>query len=292
MKILYLSYERGLELTKHGHQIMHVDAETLADGISTTLNYQNKLEEIKVFKPELILEREFNDEKAIFNSFYSWAKKNLPYTKRVWWGIDTHIAYSRHKEYAKNFDKVFYAVSKYAQELGGLWLPLCYPGRTDSIVPNYSPVKFDISFVGRWNPEWFPERTAFINGLREVYGDKFHAVTDYLNMFSIIRHSKVSVNYAIKDDLNFRVFEVLGLGTELVTNDVPDLHKIEGLISRLIAFDGFQGATLGIDGILSNSVGFTHNTFANQLWIRKHHTLLNRHLAILEMLRTGEQLSF
>jgi spore maturation protein CgeB len=290
MKILYLSYERGLELEQNGHLVMYQDAFTLGDEQLSTET--PALQYIKNFSPELIIEREFNDGKAVYSKFYAWAKKNLPDAKRAWWAIDTHVSYERHKEYAKNFDAVFYAISKYAKELGGYWLPLAYPGRSDSIRRNYGSIAFDISFVGRWNPQWFPKRTALINGLRERYGNRFYAVTDYNNAMTILRQSKVSVNHSINDDMNFRVWEILASGAELVTDDVPDLYKIEGLVERISIYFNIATAPVYIDGILQNSPLFTHNSLQNQVWVKMHHCLVHRHMAMLKMLETGVQLEF
>lgn len=294
MKILYLSYERGIELAERGHSIMYGDAAKIGDAAVEPV--YDELQRIKTFEPDLIIEREFNDGKANFNLFYKWAKQTLPHTKRVAWLIDTHISRDRHYEYAKNFDAVFLAVSRFVKEFRTIaptyWLPLCYPYRSDSIQPNYRPPQFEVSFVGRWNPQWFPKRTALINGLRQYYGDRFYAVTDYEKMLSIVKGSRISVNHSIADDMNFRVWEVLGSGTELVTDDVPDLHKVEGLNKRLSFYLDIAQAPFLIDRLLANDPQYTHNTIENQTWVKKQHCLVHRHLAILDMLHENRQLPF
>lgn len=296
MRIVYLSYERGLELAEKGHGIMHVDANTIEEqGLEETVKA------ICAFEPNLILEREFNDVKAIYTALHEKLKAECPKAIRAMWFIDTHVSHDRHLEYAKNFDVVFLAISKFVpkfKELLGeeraFWLPLCWPYRSDAIHRNYSLIDCPVSFVGRWKEleKWFPERAWYIGKLKERLGPNFYAVTDYQNMLSIVKRSKVSFNYCIAGDLNFRVFEVLGCGTELVTNDVPDLHKIHGLAEKLTIYKDIDDLLEYIYRLLGNDPTVSHNTLQTQQWVKERHCLVNRHLQLLDMVEGRGQISF
>jgi len=336
MKIVYLSYERGIEFgditcrnckrrvysTKTGyvhvhnqdvfcdakkrvkvmpdqkHEIMYVDVNTVdKDG------YDETLRKVLEFQPDLLLEREFNDGRAEYAQFIADVGMKSSFAghpvKTAVWLIDTHVSHARHKDYMQLFDYVFLAVSKFVPEFKKLhgddkvyWLPLCFPYRSDTINRNYFPITRPISFVGRWNKQWFPRRTYYINRLKKMFGGRFTAMTDYDNMFSIIKRSRISFNCSINKDLNFRVWESLGAGVELITDDVPDLHKVEGLAPRVSIYTNFDHIKDYVVGIISNDPKYTHNTLQNQDWVKKNHCLVHRHKAILQMIESGQQVKF
>lgn len=272
MKILALTYERDWDLPEH--EVLYLDRNDIEQK-----GWADAFARIMVFKPDLIVEREFNDGKAIYDPIYR-AFAQVP---KAWWWIDSHISFDARKDYARNFDYLFLAVSRNVKPLKQYlghdrvhWLPLCWPYQANAITPNTETKEYDISFVGRWNREWFPQRTEYIERLKARYGDRFHAVTDYQNMLSIVRRSKVSFNCAIQDDLNFRVFEVLGCGTQLVTNLVDDLFKVEGLAGRVVYYQSFDDLVHLIDLILEGNPNFTRDTVDNQQWVKSNHCLCHR----------------
>lgn len=297
MRILYLSYERGIDLEDYTlpnggrvrHQVMYTDIKEIEnEGLETVLEW------IKEFNPELIIEREFNDGKAIFTEIL----KSFPEVKKAVWLIDTHCSWERHKEYAKLFNYVFLAISNFVdpvkKEVGHdkvYWLPLCYPLRTDTINPNYNEVKYQISFVGRFGKS-HPVRTLYLNALSERYGDDFFCVTDYERANTILKRSKVSFNYSLNDDLNFRVWEVLGAGTELITDNVTDLHKVKGLEHRVHVFKDIDEMVEVTDRILADDPSTTKNALDNQRWVQSKHCLIHRHLAMLDMIKFGQQYEY
>jgi spore maturation protein CgeB len=286
MKILYLSYENQIDLEKE-HDVFYLNRFKMND-----MDWRRAVDE---FDPELVLEREFNDGMAVYTDVYEWMRANHPHCRLAVWLIDTHVSYERHLEYAKHFDYIFIAISSYVyqfREVFGdkvFWLPVCYPYPRDEIRRNYGPIIRDIVFVGNVDniKKWFPERSEHIEFLRDHYKDKFYAVTDYDNMKEIIRTAKVSFNYCIRDDMNFRVFETLGLGTELVTNDVSDLHKILGLTDRISIYRDKSDLVRIIDGILDNSS--TTDTLEAQEWVKARHTYHHRCKSMLKMMATNQQ---
>lgn len=274
MRILALTYERDWELEADGHEILYIDRNEI-----DRRGWPSVLADISSFAPELIIEREFNDGRAIYDIIY----RHFAEIPKAWWWIDSHIAYEGRKDYAKNFDYVFLAVSRNVEPLKAYLghdrvyhLPLCWPYRSDLISLDDPPKDYPISFVGRWKEiaRWFPERQDYVDKLQDHYGDRFHAVTDYEHMLSILRRSQVSFNYAIRNDLNFRFFEVLGCGAQLVTNPVSDLFQIDGLEQRLSLYRNFSDLTAQIDDLLSGKT--KHDTQDNRRWIQQHHCLVHR----------------
>lgn len=355
MRILYISYERGLEIAdafcyhckklvhknpqglwlhtysgkvkckdpeagqmykvasprRPAHEVMYLEPDDIYSPIerdqkgdvvlSVDTVWATAQEAIIAFQPDIVIEREFNDGKAHYEHLYKWLKAYMPKVPRVWWAIDTHVGYDRHMEYAKNFTQVFCAISMFQGDFekivgkgNAYWLPLCFPRRRDSIHRNYHEIKYDVSFIGRWNKQWFPERTAMIEFMQDAYGERFWAETNYQTVESLVKRSRVSMNCSIGMDLNFRTFEVMAMGTELVTNDVPDLHKIKTLTERVAIFDGRYPNTIPhvLDPILANAPIATHDTLDNQEWIKENHCLVHRHNALLEMLETHKQKEF
>lgn len=294
MRIIALTYERGWELEKD-HDIFYADI----NGISE-LGWDEAAKRLLEFEPDIVIEREFNDGKALYMPLLYRLKKAKPDLIITKWFIDTHLQKRLHQMYAGVVDVGFFALSRCADEFedymgegNAFWLPLCYPYRSDTINKNYNEIKYPLSFVGRWGKTLgFMERTDYIHKLHKMYGSKFHSVTDYDNMLSIIKRSKVTFNHSIGDDLNFRVFEALGCGTELVTNDVPDLHKVKGLTDYLTIYSGSGGLYAAIEAIWADDPAFTHNMLKAQDFIKEKHTMKNRLNSILEMVESRQQQEF
>lgn len=294
MRILALTYERSWEIEKD-HSIMYADIKGIEE-----IGWKAALEQVLKFNPDIVIEREFNDGKALYMPLLYELKKAKPDVIRAKWFIDTHLQKKLHLLYSNAIDIGFFAVSKYVEEfkqyLGedkAFWLPLCYPYRSDSIVTNYQPIKHEISFVGRWGKNLgFLERTDLIHLLKTHYGKRFHSVTDYKNMLTILKQSKVTFNCSIGKELNFRVFEALGCGTELVTDDVEDIYKINGLTDYLWTYQNKKELYDFIDGILRNDKYYTHNQLQAQKFIKNKHCMVNRLESIINMIEKREQEEF
>jgi hypothetical protein len=295
MKILYLSSERNIDLAKK-HEIMYLDHTFKVDGEFPKEIYDQILE----FKPEILLEREFNNGMAKYPDIVSFVNTNFPECKKAIWLIDSHCNLQWHLDYSPLFDYVFIAVSKFQPVIAGhlktigskakcFWLPLCYPYSKDRIKRNKSHVPFDIVFVGRWG-RWFDERTRLLDLLKEQYGDRFFNITDYANMEEYLRQGIISFNRSILGDMNFRVFETLANGVELVTDDVPDLHLINGLVDRINIYHNDQELLDMCDDILDGKL--ENDVIRSQIWIQNHHCLIHRHNEILKMIATGKQVKY
>jgi hypothetical protein len=277
MQILNLSYWHWPDLP--GHKTMHRDID---DVIKENWNWKKLITEVGEFQPDIIIEREGNNGIALYEPLY----RAFPNVPKAWWYIDSHVNYTERIEYAKLFDQLFVAVSvnipRIKQAVGHdrvYWLPLCWPTTRDKIALNYTTKDIDISFVCRWGSAFFKDRNECIDRLKKEYGNGFLAVTDYTNMDSIVRRSRVSINYPIKDDLNFRVFEVLGNGTELVTKVTPDLQLLPGLLERTSYFVTLDEMVEQIDSVLYGKT--KHDMEEVQSFVRLNHSVEDRYSAII-----------
>lgn len=289
MRIAYLSYQRNLDVP--GHKTWYTDIDEIEKR-----GWDPVFEDLVAFRPDIVIEREFNDGRALYMTIMSRLKERLPSVVRAKWFIDSHVAYNLHKMYCSVVDVGFFAIHKYAVEFKHLlgkynafWLPLCYPDLPQTITSNYHPIDHEIVFVGRWNPTWFSRRTHFIDALRKRYGDRFFATTDYDNYRSILKRAKVSFNCSISGDLNFRVFETLGCGTELLTDEVEDLDRITGLRERLHTYKTEDDFFPLIDQLLADDPRVTNNMLEAQRWIKERHTITHRMEELLEMVRERRQ---
>jgi len=298
MNILYLSLERNIEL-ENKHKVMYLDYTSRKDKLRGDFP-QKIYKQILEFKPDVLIEREFNDGLSKYVGILSFVKKELPLCKRSVWLIDTHVQLQWHLDYSPLFDYIFVAISKYRPIIASnlrtmgsssqvFWLPLCYPCRRDKIKRNKSRVPFDIVFVGRWG-EWFGRRNELIKALTKKYKDRFFPITDYANMEDYIRQGVISFNCSYADDMNFRVFETMANGVELVTNDVPDLHLIEGLAERINIYKTDKELFKLCDKILAGKR--ENDVIRSQIWIQNHHCTIHRHKEMLKMMREGEQVKY
>lgn len=274
MRILNLSYQSIPVLPEHNVLTMDVRH---AKGVG----WGQFIAEAKDFKPDLIIEREWNDEIAMYEPLY----KAMPGTTKAWWWIDAHINYDRRKNYAKNFDHLFFAVSRFADVASSQgfkkvsWLPLCCPWESSSCPPAIEQKDLDITFICRIEPKiYWTKRIACIDYLKEYFGSKFH-FENTSNMISIVSRSRVSMNNAISDDLNFRVFEVLGCGTELVTDAVPDVYKVPGLISRVSIYRDLPEMVDKVQRVLDGRL--KHDMVEAREWIIKNHCLEHRYRQLI-----------
>lgn len=254
------------------------------------------LQEVAEFNPDFLIEREFNDGVSKYPEFVLWVKNNIPTCKRAVWLIDNHCNFDWHFQYSVLFDFCFVAISSFKPILARkvpnarvFWLPLCYPFNKKKIKRNKGKVDYSVTFVGRWGG-FFKERTRLIELLKARYGEEFFCITDYANMEENLRRGVVSFNCSLSYDMNFRVWETLANGLELVTNDVPDLHLIKGLEERINIYRSDEELFELIDAILEGRL--ENDVQKNQIWVQNHHTLLNRHRAMLEMMITNKQMEF
>ena len=274
MRILHLSYIHDPQMAPH--EVRHEDITTIQ-----RVGWPAFIESVRDWKPDLIIEREWNDEKARYEPLY----QALPDVKKAWWWIDAHVNYPRMINwYAKYFDYLFLAVSRYVEparvehpDKYVCWLPNCWAH--GELIPNTFPKDYEISFVCRWTPEvYFGKRIACINKLKQHYGDRVYVVNSG-DMLNIVRRSKVSLNNCFDNDLNFRYFEVLGCGTELVCDPCDDLYKTPGMTQRVSIYQDLDDMIRVIDSVLDGRI--KHDMTEVQEWLRMFHTVESRYNTML-----------
>lgn len=135
--------------------------------------------------------------------------------------VDAHI-HSWHPVYAQAFDLCSVSLKDTIPSFreGRLtgdairWLP---PWAQNNMVPRDMDKKWDLLFVGTVNPETTPVRHSFLEALKERF-DGLHVTSgDFRELFP---QARIVLNFCERGDLNFRVFEALGIGACLLTPDV------------------------------------------------------------------------
>lgn len=278
MKILWLGYEKYL-----GIEFMHSCFKMSIDNY----NEQYALN----FKPDIIIEREYNDGKSDFTDKVLFLKEKFPKTKTAVWLIDTHVRHDYHLEKAKNYDYVFLAISRYINEFKKInkntfYLPLCFPKAKKPLLSK--KINKTIGFVGRWNLEGFEKRTELLNTVYKIYPDLCHFIVDYETPYQSMSSCYIMLNYSIGEELNFRVFEALACGNILITNDVEDIYKIKDLKNYIYTFKDIDEALNIIRDVLEKR---PDNSKAKE-FVYKNHMLYHRVLAILKMIDEKKQILF
>ena len=251
------------------------------------LNKNNfSIDKVINFNPDIVIEREFNATGLDWSNEIILIKKSLPNVRTATWLIDTHVREPFHKEYCKLFDYAFFAISRFMDRIDHprkFWLPVCHTSMFLLEFPKKRP--YHIGFVGRFSGKFLEERSEFMFMLKDIFPD-FHLITDYGTVYQTMSKIEYMVNLSYDGDMNFRTFESLACGCGLITNDVPDLHKITGLDERITIFDSFDSC---VDAI-KNKVGVTQTD--NSKWVMEKHTLGNRFDSIINMIQTGKQEEF
>ena len=141
---------------------------------------------------------------------------NIP---SVFYSVDAHHHFSWHKHFAQLFDCVLVAQRDFVSSFcevnpNSFWFPLWAPY-------DYEPVaekSIEASFRGNLDPKWHPKRAEFFRKLSKLAPVN----AENAGYSDIYTRSKIVVNEAVKDDLNFRVFEAMMCGALLITPDVPN----------------------------------------------------------------------
>lgn len=131
--------------------------------------------------------------------------------RKVFYSIDTHHHHGWHELFATLFDGVLVAQKKFVELFSPprWWFP---PWAPLSIGPSDTrPI--DVCFRGNLDPKLHPRRAAFFERLGRLVPGNF-AGGDYTEAYP---RSKIVVNQAVNEDLNFRVFEAMMCGALLVT---------------------------------------------------------------------------
>ena len=145
----------------------------------------------------------------------------------IYWASDTHLGYEYRLSKAREFTHVFCHQKRAVEEFhcdgvrNAIWMPhafepKAYPKKL--CIPNY-----DVCFVGHINSQ---NRIDFLDEMFKAFPNFFFGKRLFEDAADIFSRSKITLNVSIKDDLNMRVFETLGSGNFLLTNDIPTIHEV------------------------------------------------------------------
>lgn len=144
------------------------------------------------------------------------------------WVIDTHMNSPWCLEKASHFDYVFAAQQDGARDLhnAGIstaqWLPLACDPEIHRPFP--SEKQWDFSFVGNLIGQ---DRCELLETLAAKYPTHFIGQKYFEEMAQIYSASRLIFNRSVKNDINMRVFEALGCGGLLITNNLADNGQLE-----------------------------------------------------------------
>lgn len=174
--------------------------------VGRTVNYQVVKAQLGDWKPDLVLT----------------ADAGIYWTNKPSDGVVAHIATDPHVldySWPRSYSDKFFNMQKCYSVEGDIWLPYAYDPTVfhsgTERVPDY-----DACLVGM--P--YPQRIEWVEALRRK-GMKvsFENGPIFDEARDLYERSKIGLNWSSLNDLNARVFEVMGMGLPLVTNRVPDL---------------------------------------------------------------------
>ena len=135
--------------------------------------------------------------------------------------IDTHLPgpLRKMRRVAPRYDVLFCAQWEALRWFPrAVWVPAaCDPELHGGAGPQTR--RFDVGFVGT---EGGLPRKLYLQEIRERYPRSFIGHAPHTQMSGIYRASRLVFNYAIRNDINMRVFEALGAGRLLLTNAIRD----------------------------------------------------------------------
>ena len=161
-----------------------------------------------------------------FFSLASMARSSVGRPLIVQWLVDLHCD-SQHYEPITPWVDICVHASRGPMELYKQKFPekkhIWVPNGVDSrLFYDWSLTKaLDLTFVGSVNNKRYEYLFKLTNDLGLQYFFKRG-----IQMISLISRSKIHFNQCIGDDLNYRIFETIGLGTCLCTNWHPDLYEL------------------------------------------------------------------
>ena len=194
---------------------------------------------------------------------------------KVFWSIDSHCMLHKHTAMAKRsrFDIHLNSTAQYLDHFRKYsdvveWFPNAYP--SDLIAPRDN-VSFthDVGFCGsliRDRQRWLA-RIARL-GL-PVHTDIFVLGNA---MVEAIASYRIGLNKSIADDLNFRIFETLGCGTFLLTNEVDHLSTLFTPGVHLVTYSSPKDLVMKAKHYLSHTAERTAIATAGHAHAAQHHT--------------------
>jgi spore maturation protein CgeB len=205
---------------------------------------------------------------------------------KVFWSIDSHCnpIGNVHTSKKHNVDIVLNSIESdqiLFENKKTFYFPNAYP--SDLIFPNKGyEKKYMIGFCG--TP--FGEREDLINIIEsktsiEVKKD-FWVLGD--DMVKSINSYKLHLNKTIKNDINYRVFETLGVNTCLLTNKVENLNNFFVDMEDLVMYETYDELIDKINFLIKNENKINEISNSGYNKVVKNHTYDNRALEFIKII--------
>lgn len=145
----------------------------------------------------------------------------------IYWASDTHLGYEYRLNCARQADIVFCAQKKAvdafkSEKVNATWLPHAIEPEAYPKL-NLASKKYDVCFVGHVNSG---NRIDALDKVFKAFPNFYYGQQLFENAARKYAESRVVFNISMNDDLNMRVFEVLGSGSLLVTDKVNSIDEL------------------------------------------------------------------
>jgi len=204
----------------------------------------------------------------------------------MYWTSDTHLGYDYRLKKAREFDHVFCMQKRAAEEFkrdgikNPIWIPHAFEPKA---YPKLEIIKrYDVCFVGHANCK---SRIDFLDRMFKEFPNFFFGKRLFEQAAKAFCESKIVLNTSIKDDLNMRVFETLGTGSFLLTNNIPTIHELFKDGKHLVTYENTEDAVEKARYYLKNDSARDKIAKAGYEEVINKHTYKHRVEAMLKNVR-------
>jgi len=210
-----------------------------------------------------------------------------------WWIADTHLPkpYKKIKNKVKNYDFVFCMQKEGCKKLfkdtgkKTFWVPWA----TDEVPSEFSfpqeeNKKWDICFIGTDGK--YSLRKVMLEILRINYKNIYIGRAHFSQLRDYYSKARIVANYPINNDINPRIFEVMGAGTLVITHRVVN-NGFEELFKEnehLVVFDDFGEMIEKINYYLKNKEERERIARNGFEYVRNNHTYRERLIKIFKIM--------
>lgn len=203
---------------------------------------------------------------------------------KLFWSIDSHMILDQHKRNVSNYgiNIVLNAIEsdqKHFNNVKTYYFPNAYPSDLIYPMPEISKDYF-IGFCGS-----LLNRSNYLHKLES----KFNLKTDIWklgkNMVESINSYKIHFNKTLKNDINYRVFETMGIKTMLITNDTENIDKFFTDMKDIVIYKNDNELYEKLEFLKNNEseiFRIAENGYNNVL---KNHTYKNRANRLIEIIK-------
>ncbi|MBI5090846.1 MAG: glycosyltransferase [Candidatus Hydrogenedentes bacterium] len=208
--------------------------------------------------------------------------------------IDTHIAPEPRIEIARQFNFTFLAQKRQIEQFvqAGVpnvaWLPLACAAELHTAAGAHERV-YDVSYVGRLSEDSDDRRRNLIRDVAARFPNCRTGMFWPHEMATIYAQSKIVINACVNHDLNMRVFEAMGAGALLITDEADGLHELFEEGKHLVVYRSHDEALELIARYLADDEARQRIAMAGQTHVLTQHTYAHRMEHMLSMILDTQQ---